>query len=252
MRARVQCIEKPKLKLQTLYYVAQHLPDVFPEAIFATRSTPPPITKSLMRLLELKGFSCSSNCFCFCFRCNWCCWCCRINRSRSWKCEANAMRSCSTADDMIALAAVISAVFVVGTPLATDESASNLLCCCWRSSSLNGMLLFICFGLLCVDCVVIDDEDDKAVTGRCHCISTNINNWKKKRKFFVHSNFHKANTVRFFSSPPTIKCCAHKDRNINKQQQQQKKLKKKEEDKDDVNKWRGNRSWRECHYFINM
>lgn len=170
-----------------------YLPDVFPEAIFVSRSPAPlpPITNSLVRLLELKGFSCSSNCLCFCFRCNWCCWCCSINRSRSWKCVANAMRSCSTADDIIAFA--VFSVFVVVAilpwllplppwmlppppPLAFvvfTSAANNLLCCCWSSNSLNGMLLFICFGLLCVDCGVIDDEADRVVTGRCHCISAN-------------------------------------------------------------------------------
>lgn len=182
-----------KMKRRRRREASSHLPDVFPEAIFATRSTPPPITKSLMRLLELKGFSCSSNCFCFCFRCNWCCWCCNINRSRSWKCVANARRSCSTADDMIALA-VISVFVVDAAPLAivaaaalAAASANNLLCCCWRSSSLNGMLLFICFGLLCADCVVIDDEDDRVVTGRCHCISAEH---KTIGKFSIHTRFH--------------------------------------------------------------
>lgn len=206
------CITKRAKKLKEVkkrWNKRDHLPDVFPAAIFVTRSTPPPITKSLMRLLVLKGFSCSFNCF-WCFRCNWCCWCCSISRSRSWNI---AMRSCSAADDddMIALA-VISVVAVVGTvpplllmPLVIDDeadaSASNLVCCCsnccccccWSSSSLNGMLLFICFGLLfCVDCIVIDDEDDKAVTGRCHCISAN----KTIGKLLTHR--HRNSPLHFY------------------------------------------------------
>lgn len=169
-----------------------HLPDVFPAAICAARSTPP-ITKSRIRLPALKGFFGSSGCWfgccaacgwwcccdcgccwcwcgwwrcsrscswclCFCLRCNWCCWCCSIKRSRSWKCDAMARRSCSSvgmmppaaysALDVLvafnnapppAIVAKLSRLFLL-------DSASSLVCCCCSSSSRNGMLLFM-FGL---------------------------------------------------------------------------------------------------------